>query len=435
MLLFNSSGTHLPKSVIPSINDRVIDFFLVTHAFRDSGPIRGCYEYLTAFLNESGPDKTLLTSLRAAALAAYAYGFHYPDLLIEARREFGVALRLVNSALSSPQATNDSTVISIILFSTFGALTSQTPQSLSDCESHTGGAMMITKLRGRQQLDTRPRLQLFMHICLIFFPNCLLHSTRIPSELVELREYAATLLDADDPAWKLSSIVVKVAEFRAEVKDGTLSDCLSIVEAATKLDSELSSLGENMSGQWRFETFCVEERSEFVLGDYYHVYSDLWVAHIWNILRTCRLLLHEEIDNQLKHSSTSSAQSAFSLDLVDSKFSARTLQQMFLDICASVPQYCGHLSRLRSHSNTKKSQLQGNIYPRHGLAADDVPHVASVYLLLGPLLIAGWMIDSKIQRDWIIDQCRFLGRTTGIQQGFTIADILSRGEKTCLASR
>ena len=361
MLLLKSSNTTLPRSIVRPIHDRAIDFFLVTYAFPDSGPIRGCYGYLTVFLDGSGSDETFQTSLRAVALAAYACGFHYPDLLIEARRKFGVALRLVNTALSSPQATNDGTVISIILFSTFGVLTSQTLQTVSDCISHTDGAMMITKLRGHQQLESRPGLQLFTHICLICFPNCLLHSTRIPLEMIELRQHAATLLDANDPAWKLSSIMVKVAEFRAAVKEGTLCGCLSIVGAAAYIDAELAYLGENMPGRWRFEKVCLEEPTELLRGNYYHVYPDLWVAYIWNVLRICRLYLHEEISDQLKRN-TASLPLSPSTNHINSQVSAKIPQQLILDICASVPQYCGDLSRLRSqHSNPPSfpSELPG----------------------------------------------------------------------------
>jgi hypothetical protein len=371
----------------------------------------------------------LSASLNAVALAAYAYAFQYASLLREARRYYGSALQLVNAALSSRQdAAKDTTIISIMLFNTFTALTTKTMQAFEDCDKHIAGVVAVIKLRGSRQLETRLGLQLFVHMCSITIQSCLYHSLRVPADLTKLRDEAEAYLDANDTAWKLSKIIVRLAGFRADVRDGVLCDLFSIVNGAMKLDSELLSLGESMPAQWKFETVSMKEKSELVFEDYLHVYPDLWVGYIWNNLRTCRLLLHEEISNQLKESSALPPQSHLPMETISYQLSIEIMRRMISDICASIPQYSGHLPTILPSAPVSREGLswRGSL---NLLVTDDIPSTAGVYFLLWPLLNAGSMTGSDVQREWIIQRSRFLGRMSGIQQAITLGDILESGER------
>ncbi|RDW74181.1 hypothetical protein BP5796_07623 [Coleophoma crateriformis] len=421
----------LPREIVQPINDRATDFFLSAHTFRDSGLIRGYYEYLPEFRNDPKTDITLSTTLNAVALTAYAYAFQYPDLLHEARRLFVSALHLVNNALSSSQeAIKDSTLISIMLFGTFSILTCRSQQSLSDCALHSGGTTTIIKLRGYRQWKTRSQLQLQQQLCSTILQKCIYKSVRVPREVIELRRYAETYLDTNDPAWKLSNAIVKLAVFRADMKELLLCDHYSIVDAATKLDAEFTSLEEEMLVRWHFETVLTKEQSELVFGTYYHAYPDFWEASIWNSLRTCRLLLHEEIANQLKEVLTLFPQPPIPNAAVNYQLSVTTIQQLTLDICATVPQYSSQLlMHLRSLLTAKEYELPESLHFPNTFATDEIPSTAGVYFLFWPLLRAGQLTDSDVQRNWVIRQSRLIGRMTGIQQAFTLANVLESGEE------
>ena len=84
--------------------------------------------------------------------------------------------------------------------------------------------------------------------------------------------------------------MVRLANFRADVKERILGDHFSIVEAAKKIDFELALLGEGMPVNWQFKKVSLKEGSQLVFGTHYQVYSDFWVTHIWNNLRACCLL-------------------------------------------------------------------------------------------------------------------------------------------------
>jgi hypothetical protein len=69
-------------------------------------------------------------AITAVALAVYVNAIRYPDLLTKAENYFGSALGLVNKTLSSrEEAAKDSTIISIMLPSTFTAATSKNQES------------------------------------------------------------------------------------------------------------------------------------------------------------------------------------------------------------------------------------------------------------------------------------------------------------------
>jgi len=79
--------------------------------------------------------------------------------------------------------------------------------------------------------------------------SCIFHSHKIPVYWVKLRKSAEAFVESDDPAWKISNVIVKLAGFRAHIRDRVLYDPISIVNAGMKLDLEFSSLGKRMPTQ------------------------------------------------------------------------------------------------------------------------------------------------------------------------------------------
>ncbi|TGO48174.1 hypothetical protein BOTNAR_0489g00060 [Botryotinia narcissicola] len=424
----------LPKEISNTINDRAIDFFLSTHIFRDSGPVKGYYEYLFFHRNDPNINHTLYTTITAVSLAAYAYAFKYPFLLKKATQSFGYALHLVNTALSSiEEATKDYTIISVVLFNTFGVLTCQNLDALMDCDRHISGATSMIKLRGFRQMETRHGLQLFLQMNSILLQSCIWHSLRVPDDLIELQKHAASFLDVDDPVWKLNGLVVELTTFRADIKDGILHETSSIIRAAIDLDTKFSSLASEMSrsSQWHYNSIPIASTSGSIFGTYYHVYSDLCATQIWNHLRTCRIFIYEEIGRQYKE-----RQFIYPIASMDYCLWFTTLQQMIDGICASLPQYYGDDPKVHTPSGFSGSPDQNFI--TSPLSTSVVPHIAGTYFLLWPLLNSGRMTTSNIQRDWIVGRCRALGDKTGIQQMFTLADVLEKREmfpvyERCLA--
>ncbi|GLA62081.1 hypothetical protein AtubIFM55763_007297 [Aspergillus tubingensis] len=334
------------------------------HTFHNIGLIRGHFEYLSTFNDDVMNEQRVVASLRAVALAAYATKFQHVALLKKARQYYVAALRHINAALlSCREAAKNATIISILFLNTFEALTL----------------------------------------------TCLMRSFRIPMGLVKLHRHTAAYMDTDDPAWKLSDIMISLSYFRAHINCRTLYDPEKMIACAKDMDRSLCSLTDNMPVDWQFQVVNSAKTSKQVMGTQFHKYPDAWVAGVWNNIRTCRLLLHQEIKQQMENVGTSL------FDAVQYQHSVIIMQQLVSDICASVPQYCGYLPVISG--SLSDTQTDGN----------GIPAIAGIYLLFWPLLYAGQMASSECQRDWIIDRMRYIGETTGIQQAFVFEDILKRG--------
>lgn len=429
---YRSSFARPSPEIIQPVNSRAIEYFLSLHTFRECGFPRGYYEYLSVFVNGVGTSRPLVTSLSAVALAAYAYTCQSSDLLKEARRQYGHALRLVGIALSSHEETiRSSTLSSVLLLSTFDTITGEDENALVPRASHMIAAMSILGRTGYALVNSSTCLQLMLHVCWSLLQTCITCSYRVPDDVMYLRKHAASALDTNDPAWKLFNIIVKVANFRADIKESFLADRDRIVHTALNIDSELASLASTMPVEWNFKSIAMKEMSELVFGTCYHVYPDQWVAHIWNSLRVSRLLLHNEIRRALTDKPAMPPRSFSDTDELNYETSSKVLHQMIWEVCATVPQYSGYLGMLANDRTLNKIPYssQSNSSSDINSLTNGIPTTAGVYLILFPLLCAGQMTESDRQRRWIIERSRYIGELTGIQQAFVYADSIERKEK------
>lgn len=400
----------LGGNIFQSTESRAIGFFMSAHTFHNIGLIRGHFEYLSTFNDDVMNEQRVVASLRAVALAAYATKFQHVALLKKARQYYVAALRHINAALlSCREAAKNATIISILFLNTFEALTCESGDFPYQRETHLKGVASILDIRGVGLVQYRPGLQMFRQTLLCISVTCLMRSFRIPMGLVKLHRHTAAYMDTDDPAWKLSDIMISLSYFRAHINCRTLYDPEKMIACAKDMDRSLCSLTDNMPVDWQFQVVNSAKTSKQVMGTQFHKYPDAWVAGVWNNIRTCRLLLHQEIKQQMENVGTSL------FDAVQYQHSVIIMQQLVSDICASVPQYCGYLPVISG--SLSDTQTDGN----------GIPAIAAIYLLFWPLLYAGQMASSECQRDWIIDRMRYIGETTGIQQAFVFEDILKRG--------
>ncbi|KAL4923170.1 Zn(II)2Cys6 transcription factor domain-containing protein [Aspergillus undulatus] len=413
------SSEKIPIAITQSLNDRAIEYFLITNTFRDDNGLRGFYEYLPS-VHHTGSSDIVSSSLTATALAAYGNRFRHPDVLDRARRYYGKSLRLVNRALQVPvDAATDCTMISILLLNTFEGLTAESTASMAYSEGHMKGEMLVMSLRGHSLMETRQGLQIFEHMSRCLITYCLIRPAQVPPDVIGLRNHAAKYLDTSDPAWVLEEIMIKLANFHVSVHGGVISAHETIIDLAVKLDEQLCFLAAEMPSGWSFEEIISPGTGQGHFSPRLHIYPSLWTAYIWNYIRTCRLRLKREICTQIADlRATSSTASVRYQNLW--LHTRRTIHDLVMDICASVGQY-----RAQLMGEANKSSVKFN-------ASDAVPTIAGVYFLLWPLLTAGEMTESKVERDWITAQCHLLGRLTGIQRITTVAETLASGGEALL---
>ncbi len=131
------------------------------------------------------------------------------------------------------------------------------------------------------------------------------------------------------------------------------------------------------------------------------------MAHIWNGMRVCRIMLHETIRDQLLSAST-----AMTLIFTEYEIAAQNdsslnaMLQMRADILASVP----HHTPLAFRSKPV-SLLEGS----------------RAYFVLWPLYLCGAMdVTTEPIRQWVITRLKMIGESVGIKQAFVVAEYLSK---------
>lgn len=181
-----------------------------------------------------------------------------------------------------------------------------------------------------------------------------------------------------------------------------------IILAACAIDAECVEWATTCPSHFLYTTVALKQRSDEVFSDHYHVYSNIWIATIWNHYRGIRILINELILDQVHYLTRYNPQS--NLLCGNSSFyesqalaSNSTLLQSCHDICSSVPYYLG-------------------FSPGQRLNDRPLPKAVVANLLLWPLFTAAVTNTvSDMMREWVAGRLRWISGAMGIRQAAPLA--------------
>lgn len=398
-----SDETLVPKfSMFPTIEERALGLFNTN----SSTWLRN-FDVTHELCTQTSTDEHLLASMSAVGLATFSHSIHAPELMVRARREYVSALRLTNAALRSPiEAKKDSTLFSVMILSIFETVTGNNDRSLAAWAEHVNGAAALVKLRGKDQFKTKAGIRMFLQVTSNLMLSCIQRTTAMPAHIIELRKEAEKYMDIGYPAYRHSGIIIDFTVFRAAVRDCKIVGPRAVVAAALEIDRRFIESFADLPEEWHYKVVYTDENPELVWNGNYHVYNEIYMAHIWNGMRVCRIMLHETIRDQLLAASTAMTP-IFTEDEIAAQYdsSMNAMLQMREDILASVP----HHAPL-SFSGKPASLLEGS----------------RAYFVLWPLYLAGAMdVTTEQIRNWVIARLRSIGESVGIKQAFVVAEYLS----------
>jgi len=310
--------------------------------------------------------------------------------------------------------------------------TCNSPQSMTSWTKHISGAAALLHLQGKEALASRTRRQLFVHLrgqvvslehlplspsCLFFSKviNCLQRHVTVPKVVSEWSDVARQYqTGADLHATDLAEAIIRFCNLRASMASfHDYSKAEHIVLSACEIDAELEVWTKNYPIECMYKTVMLQERSDEVFSDHYHIYENLVAATTWNHYRAVRILVNELIITQLEWLKKerpyilelSSSDSVFT----DVRIQAAnaTIMQLSHDICASVPPLLGFREGQEpSQHNTKA--VSGN-------------------LLLWPLYSAACtpMVSDMMCR-WVAGRLRMISEIMGIKQAGPLAHVLMK---------
>jgi hypothetical protein len=390
-------------SMTPTLEQRARCFFAAKSVMWNPS-----FDLVGSLCSQTSGDEHLLASINAVGLASFANSIHMPDLMFRARQDYVLALRLTNAALRSPtEVKKDTTLFSVMILSIFETIAGNTSDSLVAWTEHINGAAALIKLRGPEQFKTEAGQRMFQQVTSSLMVSCIQRTIPMPAHIMELRKSLTETIGESNPAWILSEVIVDFTIFRAAVRNLEISGPRMIVEVAQEIDRRFLKCFENCPDNWQYEIRYTDENPHLIWNKYYHVYRDTFGSQIWNGMRTCRILLHEIIRDQLRTSDEAMApiftEAEASLQYENS---VQIMLEMQADILASVP--------IDSPVSVSEGEPGS-----HSLT----------YFILWPLYLVGVIgLSTDRVRLWVIQRFRRIANEIGIRQADLMADFLEKKE-------
>jgi hypothetical protein len=254
--------------------------------------------------------------------------------------------------------------------------------------------------------------------------RCWQKHTPVPHNIIEWSEAAHQYENGEDVAaerlWQISNQLCNLRILSRKISDSSspydFSDSRKVIASALEMDNELAVWAATCSSAYRYETVTIEDKSEDLYFNCYHVYSSISVATVWNDYRVIRILVNELL---LRHSRKIMEEGLKSIETENlSSFHYRLVQnsasitvQLAGDICSSVPFYLGF-----SPKNSKAPKRK------------HFPKTITGCLLVWPLYIATRTEFGPEIREWAVSRLKRIAEDMGIKQAMVVADCVANNE-------
>lgn len=380
------------------------------------------WDFLKPFYIPTHSPEHLKLSIDAVSLAYLSHQAYSDVALSTAREKYVSALHMTNKALQSPEvAVKDSTLLASLLLDLFEKFTNDKSRHSESWKSHVKGALALVRLRDLEQFQDPSALRLLVRLSTNFLISSVATDTRVPDGVSALRAYAGERLNAGDPKWRLTNLMVHYANLRSHIWNSHLSSDDGI-RMSMDLHAKLQALAFNVPASWQYKTTAVNHDSEMIYNHRFDSYADRHVTQTWNVSRLVRILLNEYVLECYLEPAADITANGCSLLMSTASYNIETLA---CEICASVPQYVDCLGAARSKLPVSEPAIT---------AFDGAGHLHSpsqkldCYTLIFPLYVAGRSRGSpSTLKPWIIKQLRHIGSHFGIRNAELICQILEKG--------
>lgn len=402
-----------------------MNYFVANYVMKDSGPCPGVHNYIDSILEDSTGDPELVrAAIRAVSFAGLGSSTGSASTMRNARMNYINAIKRVNVALTDSRAKNDSTIFTVMVLGLFESITCSCDQSLEAWKHHVNGIAGLLMHRGATQFHTKVGLQLFQEAFIHVITLCWHRDLPIPPRLRLLRSNMGYNLDGKDPSSLQGTVHMEGIGLHNKVRpaekvpflDGTWEDLLS---HAVKLDQILATIYADLPESWSFETVNdTTTDPSIVFQGKYHIYYNVWIARMWDGMRSCRLLLNEVIHCLLLREGFTWAPYEFSKDFfTKAQRASDVMITMRDDILASVPQMLGYVQR---------DTVTGLSYIRSNMGTSFVP-ASGAYFVVWHLYVAGkHPMNTTETREWIVNRLHAIRSMTGIQKATYLSDLVEK---------
>lgn len=254
--------------------------------------------------------------------------------------------------------------------------------------------------------------------------KCIGSHIRPPEETAQWLELAGE----NDTGYRLARINIPLANLCADAQalfDSTVRNedwilgLMHIIKEAIVLDIRFEGWREEAYEVWPYHKLRkgspLPNASEYAPAIQQtappHIYHDIWVAHVWNRYRCCRLHLHEVLLHCLDLLHSHPATSKLSIDTQTIREqSASTIPDLLSDVCDSVPFCIGDIDSAGNPLDpSKKIALHG-------------------HLLIWPLYVISVSVEpDSIRGRWIRENLCYISNVLGFHKAQLLANRVRKG--------
>ncbi|KAJ4164939.1 hypothetical protein LMH87_006592 [Akanthomyces muscarius] len=355
-----------------------LDFFLTHYVVHQSGPSSGFLDYVVTILAREEGHELLEGAVLAVGFAGLARTTKQTDLMCRSIMMYTRTMERVNRALADPVAARrDSTIVTVLVL----ALYEFSKASLDGWKQHIDGAVSLLNVRGKSQFTTSTGLQIFKDVFTQLLTNCLRIGIPMPSSLRMLRTEASKAFSVSDPYWVAASAMVELLDLYHQISPGgysyishdpnasvsntsssaaptsnkkaapnlSIEDLERYLSQALDIDYRLESRFAECPPEWCYAVMSNPSPANLDTtrfhGEVHHLYHDVYVANVWNRMRTCRILANHAIGYLLLRGANIDPNWFFSNNYVDRlQGVSRTMAHIRADLLAAVPQLMGYVT-------------------------------------------------------------------------------------------
>lgn len=335
----------LPCDSVDSFHERGMAFFFSRHVARNDVGYQS-YDFIYDVWkppNNPSPENqdSIAAGVVAIGLAGLSKVTRSTEMMTMAQQSYGAALTLTTAALSDPtEAIKDTTMLSVLLLSTYEFVSGNTPQTMEAWQKHVDGAAALATLRGTDQFTTTAGCKMFQMLCYSVLLSCMRSGIPAPPVIEELRNKSLEMGKLDNTNRRLIDHMFRTTTLRHQIKTGMIPGRDEIIFALAQCDAEWAILASELPEIWRYRNIRLPATHPTAMHRSCHVYPGMISAITWNGIRSTRMLLQEAIIEQLCHNVNDESY----LSICDQEaliHAIKTHNTLSDAIIASVPQFFG----------------------------------------------------------------------------------------------
>ncbi|KAF2748431.1 hypothetical protein M011DRAFT_441845 [Sporormia fimetaria CBS 119925] len=302
LLRYVQQPHHVGDPLLNSLAEQGLTYFmghLALGAEKPSMSLSAVPEHLPTH----GFHPLLATAMTALGLVGISHIYRDLTLKAESLKWYLRALRLTNTAISSPaDVKTDTTLMATLLLRIYEATSND--NTLDPYNKHIEGSMSLIRLRGTEQFKTPAGRRLYFQAVAMLGMHCMSKNMALPSFIHELNQQMPNSNRHRDPSEKFFHLQSAVVDFRASIWKGEITDLDAIVQQALAFDHAITSqVFKDTGPEWHYAVIVpTEEEKGFIrpgalFEDQFHIYSHMAAAQTWNWVRYTRIYLHDIIRN------------------------------------------------------------------------------------------------------------------------------------------